>query len=179
MMVRKFLPFLKKRLFTVSMIWLSVVLFYNLVALGFEYMVKPGGGNRLELTPISSFGDGRLVLVLSLAALTLMGVFSLILLNVNRDSVSVDRVHRFLYGLWDEVSSASTHVGAALFASLYYSTGTITSPTHSPNLDGRTVLLAASYVIVGYLAFYYDPEIEQNASKALENKGGASSTGSE
>lgn len=154
-MYRKARPFCDTRLFPVAILWACVLLVYLTAAKGIGFLSQSGGDLRLSLVNLSSFGDGRLVLVLVLATLALKAFTSLIELNVNRSSINRANVDRFNRRMWDEVSSASTHVAAALFASVFLQESVQASSATAP---ART-LFALGLIAMAF--FFYSVAEEQ------------------
>lgn len=78
------------------------------------------GRPRLELTSLANCVDGRLVAILSFGMMAITGLSNILMINASYDSNDRNRMRLFFYGLLYEVSSASTHVSAALGAARPY-----------------------------------------------------------
>lgn len=162
---KKLKPFGENRLFPVATLWLCAVAFYWSAAWMIGYLSEGGAPARLNLVSLSAFGDGRVVLILSVCALGAMGVVSLIEINVNSRSINRSKVARFPRQLWDEVSSASAHAGAALIASVYWSGGEGLSPAG----ENARLLTASVLLIIAFFSYHLD-EPDQPGGSAGENK---------
>lgn len=146
----KVLPFLKKRLAVISLLWAGVFTIYFLAPTFLQGMAEGGKAVSFHPVALASFADGHLVAALFLGIVFVAGILSLLLMNVYMTGNDQDRALRILYAVWDEVSSASTHVGCAYLASLAISA----TQGHNPNiLDAGTV---AIYLAIGFLAFHFE-----------------------
>ncbi|MYN11234.1 hypothetical protein [Pseudoduganella aquatica] len=164
-MYRKVKPFCVNRLFPVATLWLFAVAIYWSASWVVGFLSEGGGATRLNLVSLAAFGDGRVVLILSLCALAAMSVLSLIELNVNARSINRANMERFPRQLWDEVSSASAHAGAALIASVYWSGGEGVSRT----VEQGRMLTAVALLGIAFLSYHLD-ETGQRGEAAGENK---------
>lgn len=153
LLFRKTKPFLLKRLFPVSLIWASVVLVYWALTSGLGLFLAKEERQSLELTSLTNFADGRVVAILFFGVMVIMGVFTVLMLNVSHDANDRNRMTLFFYDLLDEVSSASTHVGAALVAAIVHQA--VASPFGLYwDRPGRLRAIAAlAYICIGWLAF--------------------------
>lgn len=145
-------PFIKRRLFPVALLWTGVLFTY--VAAGTLLQAMAADGRAVNFRPVAleSFADGHLVAALSLGTLSLMGFFSLVLMNVSVSGGDQTRVLDFLYRVWDEVSSASTHVGCALAVSATY----LSFAGRGSSAHWLDALSVACYILFGFLAFRFE-----------------------
>jgi len=150
---RKFWPFLRKRAFPVMLIWASVVLVYWTLTSGLGLFLEGCGRDGLTLTSLMNFADGRVVAVLFFGVMAIMGVFTVMMLNLSHDERDRNRMTLFFYDLLDEVSSASTHVGAALIAALAHQAALAASEFHWGVAEQGTAATAALYIVLGLAAF--------------------------
>ena len=88
----------------------------------------------------------------------LLGLFNLLMMNLSTTAIEERRLQAFSYRLWDEVSSAWTHVGCALLASIIYSS------SQSSAWPGVTSALL--YFLVGFLAFHFERPKPSTAADA-------------
>ncbi|MBB3117606.1 hypothetical protein [Pseudoduganella violacea] len=160
---RKVKPFVENRLFPVAALWLFALAIFESAAWMVGYLSEGGAPTRLHLVNLSAFGDGRVVLLLSVCALAAMGVVSMIDLNVNRRSINRAKVERFPHQLWDEVSSASAHAGAALCASVYWGGG----ESLSRAVEQGRLVTACALMGIAFFAYHWE-EPEQRGSAASE-----------
>lgn len=156
LLVRKTGPFIIKRLLPVSLIWASVALVYWTLSSGLEFFVEGGGQPALELTSLGNFADGRLVAILFFGVMAIMGLSNILMLNVSHDSNDRNRMTLFFYGLLDEVSSASTHVGAALGASKAYLIWTSAFAYQWDLAEKRSVVIILAYLCIGWATYRHE-----------------------
>lgn len=153
LLFRKFKPFMAKRLFPVALIWASVVLVYWALTSGLGLFLAEEGRPSLQLTSLTNFADGRVIAVLFFGIMAIMGVFTVLMLNVSHDERDRDRMTLFFYDLLDEVSSASTHVGAALAAAIVHQAAMSFSSYHWDAIARGKVATALGYIGIGLLAY--------------------------
>lgn len=153
LLFRKAKPFLLKRLFPVALIWASVVLVYWALTSGLGVFLEGCGRAGLELTSLVNFADGRVVAVLFFGVMAIMGVFNVMMLNISHDDRDRNRMTLFFYDLLDEVSSASTHVGAALGAAIAHQAAMSSFAFQWDAIARGKVATAIGYVCIGLLAY--------------------------
>jgi hypothetical protein len=153
LLFRKAKPFLLKRLFPVALIWASVVLVYWALTSGLGVFLEGCGRAGLELTSLVNFADGRVVAVLFFGVMAIMGVFNVMMLNISHDERDRDRMTLFFYDLLDEVSSASTHVGAALGAAIAHQAAMSSFAFQWDAIARGKVATAIGYLCIGLLAY--------------------------
>lgn len=117
---RKVRPFCDNRLYPVLLMWGCSLLACKTMVWAMGYLTEGEQHPQLNLVNLSTFGDGRAILLLALSVLMVMAVSFVIKTNVNASSINQASVDWWTRRLWDEVSSAATHAGAALFVSLYW-----------------------------------------------------------
>lgn len=170
LLFRKFGPFLRKRAFPVLLIWASVVLVYWTLTSGLGVFLEGCGREELTLTSLMSFADGRVVAVLFFGVMAIMGLFTMMLLNLNHGARDRNRMTLFFYDLLDEVSSAATHVGAALAAAIVHQAVLERSVFHWGVVEKGNAATAFAYIFLGLLAFRHAETEGNEEKKAKENE---------
>jgi len=161
---RKAGPFMDNRFFPVLILWGCVLAVYNCATWGIEYLSDGAQSVHLTLVSLASFGDGRVVMLLSLATLAVMGLTSLLFLNVNRRSLNLKNIDLIVYRMWDEVSSASMHASAALFVSVYGRAGE--DVHYSLSMGPTRMLPAVALAVMAFLFYHWEGDAEPEASNA-------------
>ena len=150
-MFQKMRPFFDKRFFPVAILWCGVLLIYNLVSSGIGYLMDKGSPTTLNLMSMTSFGDWRVVAILAVGTMAVMGLLSIVQLNINTNSLDRVRIDQFIKRLWDEASSAATHAGAATVASMYCG-----YPSVGLTLAKQQVATAIALFMIAFLAFHHE-----------------------
>ncbi|MYM37470.1 hypothetical protein GTP38_24395 [Duganella sp. FT94W] len=157
---RKIKPYCNRRLFPILLLWTCSLLVYRGLFFGTGYLSVAEPSN-FHLVDLSTFGDGRVVLLLTLSVLTVMGISSLVKANVNRKPINLGRIEAVTGHLWDEVSSASTHAVAALFASIYWQDTVQLSP---PQIAER-MMIVVGLALFGFACY----DIEEPESMSIND----------
>jgi hypothetical protein len=110
--VKRLIEFFVKRALPIFMLWASIAIA--------TVFVPANITSLLTLTPafapiqLQGYLDWRLLLVFFLGLAVLLLVFSFVDQVLNFDFKQRKNVRAFLKIVWDEISSASTHIGAGL-----------------------------------------------------------------
>lgn len=166
-LIRKAKPFVLKRLVPITMLWLAACIVFWCLSSIVQELGAEGKPTSFTLVGLKTFADGRLVGVLALSALSLIGLFSLLFMNIEFTDDEQHRGLRFLFRLWDEVSSASTHAACALLAAFIYKSHSEAAP---PLADWVTLGI---FLLVGFLAFDNENRSTKNPQSAAGGPGQA------
>ena len=150
--IRKLVSYVGQRQFAVVLLWIAggglLKLFNVIVDAATDQPHAP-----LKLLSLGVFVDYRLIVMLVAGVLVIAGLVTLMLTNLTLDKDDREYIINFLSRLWDEVSSAATHAGAALTAAEIYFPGSVWGPTISTAVSWGVI---AIYFLAGYLAYRLD-----------------------